>query len=273
MKTPWSGLRMSPEKDNEPNGLTGWMGEEDPAAEYREDKPEDRGQTEYYADNRPIEPEERKPSRPSIFKWVIFVLLIGYTLLSYYRAPILSRIGSYLVVEHPHKKADLIVCLMGRPVERGLAAAEIYKRGLGPGIFIGRVGFPDGTEVLKQRGVHFPESRDLLKMMLQGLGVPGSACLTSDRFVGDTYEEAKEVRALAQERGYSSLIVVTSPTHTRRAWLTYKKVFEKNDVKIMMLPSRYTNFRSDDWWKTRKYLKEVAIEYQKLAYYTVKYSL
>ena len=54
MKTPWSGLRMSPEKDKESDGLTGWMGEEDPAAEYREDKPEDKGQTEYYADNWPI---------------------------------------------------------------------------------------------------------------------------------------------------------------------------------------------------------------------------
>jgi uncharacterized SAM-binding protein YcdF (DUF218 family) len=273
MKTPWSGLRLNPEKGKEPNGLAGWMGEEDPAAEYREDKPEDNGQTEFYTDNRPIEPEQRKPSRPSIFKWVIFVLLIGYTLLSYYHAPILSRIGSYLVVEHPLKKADLIVCLMGSSVERGLAAAEVYKRGLGAGVFFGREEFPEGTEVLKQRGIHFPESRDLLKMMLQGLGVPGTACLTSERFVGNTYEEAQEVRAFAQERGYSSLIVVTSPIHTRRAWLTYKKVFEKDDVKIMMLPSRYTNFKSDGWWKTRKYLKEVAIEYQKLAYYTVKYFL
>jgi uncharacterized SAM-binding protein YcdF (DUF218 family) len=273
MKMSWSGLKMGPEQDQGPDGLSGRMGDQDPPSENQEGKPENKGQAEYFTDNKPIEPEERKLSRPSIVKWLIFLLLIIYTLLSYYHAPILARVGSYLVVEHPLQKADLIVCLTGGPVERGLAAAETYKKGLGPRIFIGRTGLPDGYEILKQRGLHYPESRDLVKTMLQGLGVPASDCLTSDRCVGSTYEEAQEVMDLTQKSGYRSLIIVTSPTHTRRAWLTFKKVFEKNEVKIMMLPSRYSGFRSDDWWKTRKYVKEVAIEYQKLAYYTLKYFL
>jgi uncharacterized SAM-binding protein YcdF (DUF218 family) len=108
-------------------------------------------------------------------------------------------------------------------------------------------------------------------MMLEGLGVPRSAIITSDVFVGSTIEEAKVIKDLAQKRGYRSLIVVTSPYHTRRTWLTFERVLEKEDVEIIMTPSRHTNFRPDDWWKKRLYLKSVIIEYQKLLYYVVKY--
>ena len=39
----------------------------------------------------------------------------------------------------------------------------------------------------------------------------------------------------------------------------------------MLMPSRYSNFKPEDWWKTSEYVKEVIIEYQKLLYYTVKH--
>jgi len=38
-----------------------------------------------------------------------------------------------------------------------------------------------------------------------------------------------------------------------------------------MMPSYYSGFRADDWWKTNKHIKELIIEYQKLVYYTIKY--
>jgi hypothetical protein len=50
-------------------------------------------------------------------------------------------------------------------------------------------------------------------------------------------------------------------------------VFEKDEMVIMMMPSKYTDFRPDGWWKKGKYVNEVLIEYQKLVYYTLKYFL
>jgi uncharacterized SAM-binding protein YcdF (DUF218 family) len=84
-------------------------------------------------------------------------------------------------------------------------------------------------------------------------------------------EEAKVIGEFVREKGFRSLIIATSPTHTRRAWLTFEKVFEKDDVEVMMAPSRHARFKPDDWWKTRRYAKEVIVEYQKLIYYTFKY--
>jgi uncharacterized SAM-binding protein YcdF (DUF218 family) len=144
--------------------------------------------------------------------------------------------------------------------------------GLATRIFVGREALPDGHAVLEGKKVHFPESRDLLIMILQGLGVPRSDCIVSDNFVDSTFEEAKIVREIALKQGYRTLIIVTSPMHARRSLLTFKKVFGKDDVKIMMQPSKYSDFRSNDWWKKKKYLREVIVEYQKLIYFALKYS-
>lgn len=220
---------------------------------------------------KPIEPEGRKPGRAGLLKWLFFLLAIIYILFSYYHAPILTRLGRYLIVEHLPQKSDIIICLAGGNVDRGLAVADAYKQGLALRIFMAREEPPDGYELLKERGINYPESVDLMIMLLEGLGIPRSAFLSSDRTVKSTYEEAKLVREIVKNGGYTSLIVITSPIHSRRAWFTFRKVFEEKDVRILMLPSSYSDFKPEGWWKKRRYLKEVIIEYEKLIYYMIKY--
>ncbi|MCP4681044.1 MAG: YdcF family protein [Desulfobacterales bacterium] len=228
-------------------------------------------QTQSYIDNRPVDPEGQRANRPSKLKWIIFLLIIIYMLLSYFHAPILNRLGGYLIVRNPVKKSDLIVCFMGEPIERGLEAAELFKKGLAPHIFFAREKLPDGQDVLHERGIRYPETRDMLKKLFQDLGVPEAALITSDGFVRNTFEEAGEIRELARRKGYHSLIVVTSPFHTRRVWLVLKKVLEEDGVEIIMAPSHYSNFSPDGWWKNEKYIKSVVYEYQKLLYYLAKH--
>lgn len=222
-------------------------------------------------DRAPIEPEGGKFTRVTVLKWLFFALLVLYSLISFYHVPILRGMGGYLVVEHPLEKADLLVCLMGEPVERGLAAAELYKRNVAPRIFIPRETLPDGYQILRQRGVEYPETRDQLLKVLTGAGVPESACITDERFVEDTLEEARLVREFVEEKGYESVLVVTSPLHTRRSWITFQEVFKDGETRLGIIPSRYSNFKVEEWWKEREYVKEVLIEYQKLIYYRLWY--
>lgn len=224
-----------------------------------------------FPDATPIEPGRKKIGKPSLLKWLFFLFLIIYVLLSYYYVPILISLGRYLIVAHEPDKSDLIVCLAGGNIERGLAVADAYQEKLAPRIFIAREEPPDGYELLKERGLNYPESIDLLIMVLKELGVPRSAILISDRPVISTFDEATVIRELVKKEGYRSLIIITSPTHSRRAWYTFRKFFENEDVRIQMLPSQYSNFRPEDWWKERKYVREVIIEYQKLIFYTLKY--
>jgi len=222
-------------------------------------------------DSKPIEPERKKIGKPSVLKWVFFLFVIFYVLLSYYYAPILIFVGRYLVVTHEPEKSDLIVCLAGGNIERGLSVADAYEKELAPRIFISREELPDGYELLEERGIDYPESIDLLVMVLEKLGVPSSALVMSDRPMKSTFDEAKAVKEFVKEKGYQSLIIITSPTHSRRAWLTFKKFFENEEVRILILTSSYSGFRPEDWWKDRKYVRAVIIEYQKLIFYTLKY--
>lgn len=223
-----------------------------------------------FVDNRPIEPEAVRSKGPSIAKWIIFILFIGYVVISYYHVPILTALGDYLIVEHPVKKADLIVCTPGSPLEQSLMAADLYKRGLSPRIFIPEEVPPDGLNVLKERGGHYPEASELFSTTLKSLSVPVSACTVGQLPVDSIQEAAAEVRKLVMSKGYTSMIIVTPPYSARSTYLIFKKVFDGEKLEMMISPSRYTNFKADNWWKRNKYLKEVIFECQKLLYYTIK---
>lgn len=219
----------------------------------------------------PIEPEKTRLTKQQVLKWLIFLLFLIYVLVTYFHAAILTGLGRYLVVEHPPEKSDLLVCLAGGNIERGLATADAYHAGLAPRIFIAKETLPPGYEILRNKDIHYPENIELLAALLQDLGVPESAVITSDVRVNSTMDEARLVRDEVGERGIRSIMIITSPTHTRRAWFTYRKVFEKTDVRILIHPSEYSGFDPEEWWKTRRYVREVIIEYQKLIYYALKY--
>jgi uncharacterized SAM-binding protein YcdF (DUF218 family) len=218
-------------------------------------------------ENKPIEPEDSKGSTIKFFRWLVIFFALAYILVSAYHAPILTQIGRYLVVEQRPQRSDLIVCLAGGNVERGLSAADAFHRGLAPKIFVARERIPDGYDVLGRRGVTYPESRDLLVNMLKGLGVPSSAILTSDTPSASTVMEAAIVRNVVKERNYRSVLLVTSPTHSRRAWLVFRKAMEGLGVRVQVIPSSYSNFEPGAWWKDGRYVREVFLEYQKLIYY------
>ena len=82
-----------------------------------------------------------------------------------------------------------------------------------------------------------------------------------------------EVKKEVEKRDLKSLIIITSPTHSKRSWLAYKKVFDDMDVRIISLPTRYSQFKTNDWWKKTRYLKDVLLEYEKLVYYKLKYGI
>jgi len=215
--------------------------------------------------------KKRKGLKFSILKWLIFLFFIIYFVLTSYRVPLLIKLGEYLIVEHKPQKADLIVCLGGRGVENALAAVDAYKKGLAPYIFRAKELKPDSLDYLKKTVKTYPTNFDLFTMIVDGFGIPEKVILSSEDRVGSTITEARLVRKLVLDRGFKSLIVITTLTHSRRAWLTFKKVFKDDDIRIISLPSHYQLYNPKNWWTKRKYTKAVIIEYQKLIYYKIAY--
>jgi uncharacterized SAM-binding protein YcdF (DUF218 family) len=210
-----------------------------------------------------------KPS--TILKWLVFLFIIIYFLVLFFHVPLLTGLGRYLVIENTPEKSDLIVCMAGGNIERGLATADAYKEGLSSNIYISKEKLPDGYKLLEEKGIDYPEESELLERLLLDLGVPGSAIIRGNLEADNSWDEARLIRDEVEKRGFKSIIIITSPTHSRRSWLTFRKVFEGTDVRVLSLPSKYSEFNAEGWWKDRSYLREVLFEYEKLIYYILKY--
>ena len=123
---------------------------------------EEKGQGGFVVDNQPIEPGSGKTVSSGFLKWIFFIVLIGYMLFSYYRVPILTWAGSLLVMEHPVKRADLIVCTPGDPFEVGLMAADLYKKKMANRIFIPETPLSTAHLLVNEQGGNYPTSGELL---------------------------------------------------------------------------------------------------------------
>ncbi|MCJ7684635.1 MAG: YdcF family protein [Desulfobacteraceae bacterium] len=271
MKVSLSSLKMKKAGSNKDAAslLSEWIGPQISKEQPRTDDLSDKREAEL-VDDRPIEPESRRFKGQSIVKWIFFILFIAYMAISYYRVPILTALGNYLILEHPLKEADLIVCTPGSPLEQSLMAAELYKRGLAPRIFIPEETPPDGLQILKEQGGRYPEASGLFISTLKSLNVPESAFIVGKLAVDSIREEAEEVREVVMGKGYRSMIIVTSPSRARLAYLIFEKVFDGEKLEIMIAPSQYSDFKADNWWKRDKYVDEVVFGSQKVLYHTIK---
>ena len=214
---------------------------------------------------------KKKVTQFSIYKVLLFLFIALYFIITFYRTPLLSALGRYLIVEDEPEKADVIVCLAGKNIERSLATVDIYRKGLAPYIFMAKKSKPDGFDYLTKRVRSYPTDFDLFTLIMKSFQIPEKVILSSEERVDNTLDEVRLVRKYVMEKGFTSLIVVTSLTHSRRAWLTFKKVFKDDNITIISLPSHYQLFNPKDWWTKQKNIKDLCIEYQKLIYYKIAY--
>src|SRR5213076_19811 len=169
-------------------------------------------------------------------------------------AAALLAAGRVLVVADPlPPRADAIVILAGSVPDRALAAADLYRAGL-------------GQAALHARGVRLPEDAELTVMALRGLGVPSQAIVVLRRRAVSTESEARTIARWACAHRLQRVVVVTSRAHSRRARLILRQALGPG-IALAMHPSRYDAFAPARWWHVRRDAKLILSEYEKLANY------
>jgi uncharacterized SAM-binding protein YcdF (DUF218 family) len=93
------------------------------------------------------------------------------------------------------------------------------------------------------------------------LGVPKKAILLEDKSTS-TEENALFTKQILKRYGYTSLILVTSPYHSKRAFKIFNKIMG-GEIKIISAPSEESWFRFDDWWNRKRDRKAVFSEFFK----------
>ena len=121
------------------------------------------------------------------------------------------------------QKADAIIALTGNGWERTLFAVELYKQGWAPFIVMaGSTGSRPPLEMAEYARNH---------------GIPKEHIIVSQRS-SNTRGNAEEVLRLAEEKKWKTIILVTSPHHQLRAWLSFRKTQREfyDHIKIINYP-------------------------------------
>ncbi len=124
--------------------------------------------------------------------------------------------GRWLEREDPLSHADVIFVLSGGLPQRAVEGGKVYAMGYAPEVWLSR---PDGpADELAKLGIHFSNEEDYNRQVLIHAGVPESAIHVLPVPVVNTEEELLEVGSEMRRNGKTSIILVTSPQHTRRVW-------------------------------------------------------
>lgn len=193
--------------------------------------------------------------------YICILLLLAWELVAWLGA-------RALVVDSDLTTADVLVVLGGSAtyVERSRAAAEIFKAGRVQKIVLTNDGRQSGWSNVEERNPLFVE-RALDE--LQREGVPRTIIEVLPGTVQSTRDEAMLLRKTADERAWKSLLVLTSPYHSRRALWTFRNEFNGSGV-ILGLTTVKNGRQTPSpwfWWLSPNGWRMVAGEYVKFAYY------
>lgn len=157
--------------------------------------------------------------------------------------------GRWLDREDPLSHADVIFVLSGGLPQRAVEGGKLFLMGYAPEVWLSR---PDGpANELAKLGIHFYNEEDYNLQVLIHQGVPESAIHILPKPVVNTEEELQELGTAMRSNGKKTIILVTSPQHTRRVWTIWQKL-EGNDLKVMVRAAHDDPFDPDHWWRNTR---------------------
>jgi uncharacterized SAM-binding protein YcdF (DUF218 family) len=179
-------------------------------------------------------------------------------------APVLAAIisfrsaGRWLVREDALAQADSIVVLSGGMPYRAEGAAEIFRQGYAPQVWVSRPENP--AQELDKLGIRFIGEEEYNRDVLVRGGVPANAVQILPQTIIDTEEEIREVTQKMGAEGKSRAIIVTSPQHTRRVRALWQRIASK-DQTLVVRAAREDPFDADHWWHNSRDALAVVREY------------
>jgi hypothetical protein len=201
------------------------------------------------------------------------VVIAGSTVLALpaVRTPILQAVGHTLVVDDRLESADAVIIAVDAYIEGVLEAADLVQAGRANRVAV----FADPPDVIDReflrRGVPYEDAAARAVRQLKSLGVQTVERIP--RAVAGTEDLAVLLPVWCDEQGLDSLIVVTTPDHSRRLRRALNRSLAGRDVRVSVRPARISRFDPDSWWHTRSGARTAIVELQKLLLDFVRHPL
>jgi uncharacterized SAM-binding protein YcdF (DUF218 family) len=182
--------------------------------------------------------------------FIIILLIIVLTPIVVYLS--LVAVGAILIVADPIEPVDAVVILSGDSGDRLGMAAELLERGHVQNLVI------TNTDRMANRR---------LERQARAKGFERDRIYITDLEVDSTLDEALAVLHLAQDQGWSDLMVVTDPYHSFRTRLIFRRELRGSGVSIHVRPVVGHWFQASNWFLQREGWNVVFLEIAKLFNY------
>ncbi len=171
----------------------------------------------------------------------VLALLLALCLLT----PALRAPLEALTLSQPPQKADAIVILGGgvQCGTRGLESSSQTR--LLAGLELWRAGYAPVVTVSEQSDLFSatcPKMSVIEREVIRALYPQGGPEVLTLRNVTTTRDEAGRVRDLARARNWQRILLVTSPSHSRRAAGIFATQLEAGGVSVVSVPAPETRF-------------------------------
>jgi len=172
---------------------------------------------------------------------------------------LLWGMGGLLIVADPLQKASAVAVLSGNETDRLHETLRILREGYAPLVVI--------TETdMTEDGSNSMSTIDKV-IAAREVGIASEAILVTNQVASSTRDEALAILEVAQQRNFTSVIVVTDPYHCFRTRILFRGIFSSSGVDVIVRPVRDHWYRSNTWWLTGVGRKATFSEYFKLFFF------
>ena len=186
-----------------------------------------------------------------IFRGLVLLAFLA-VILFFTHGFILTKAAEILIRKDEIRPADVIVVLAGEREERVRYGIKLFKEEWARK---DRIIMAGGPLVWKYTWA------TLMKEQAESLGIPGRKILLENES-RSTEEDALYTKEILKKNGFKSIILVTSPYHSRRATLIFRRVLG-SDFRIISAPVDDSWFSVNEWWKRRRDRSAVLSEFSK----------
>jgi uncharacterized SAM-binding protein YcdF (DUF218 family) len=204
-----------------------------------------------------------KPDK-SCLKCCVAWALGAFLVIAGLSAAALGFAGRWLHLSENPRPASAIIVLAGA-FERSMYAADLYRQHYASKIYLSVPSRESDARQLEALGIVLPYEVDIHKQILLKKGVPAQDILTVGTGSLSTAQEAEMLKIEFVKPG-TSLLVVTSPYHTRRSKLILDRAFAGTDIGITVVATPYEEFPKD-WWRSQTSARNTLLELAKIAYF------
>ena len=173
-----------------------------------------------------------------------------------------SLAGVFLVRKDRLKSSDALVILSGGGEERLEYGASLYASGIARRIILTE------TDDI-QAGTSVSMADVNMGTLASRYGIDKARILITRKTSTSTYEEAKAVLELMEDREWKSIVVVTDSFHSQRTGLIFASIFKGSGIRISIQPVDVPGYWYNPmtWWLKPESRVATFMEYVKIFYF------